>query len=86
MTLRLQSLVTEAINAKSGIKPITARTFEQDAACILEALLARATESEVLTAMEFQCFTSEAYLSTIRTLMAIAKRRRTMRCNAFAAD
>jgi hypothetical protein len=72
------SLIEEAIQAKgSKYSEASARTFRTDALAILEALVAEADESAVAAALARQGFRpSGSYLSTLRTLAAVARSRR----------
>jgi hypothetical protein len=73
------NVIEAAIAAKPHIKPITAHTFRNDAAVILESLIAETTEQSVLDAIERQGLRGYAYLSTFRSLKAKADTRRTER-------
>jgi len=76
---RFRSVIEEAIGAKPDLKRISADTFRGDAAAILESLLAELSEDAILGAMNHQGFKGEAYLSTLRALVAVAKERRSLR-------
>lgn len=76
---RFKSIVEEAISSKTEIKAITADTFRSDTAAILESLLAEFKENVVVDAMDHQGFEGKAYRSTIRTLAAIVRERRSLR-------
>ena len=76
---RFRSVIEEAICAKPDLKRISADTFRGDAAAILESLLAELSEDAILGAMNHQGFKGEAYLSTLRALVAVAKERRSLR-------
>ncbi|HVK07601.1 MAG TPA: hypothetical protein VM597_02375 [Gemmataceae bacterium] len=75
---RHDSLIEEAIRQKGpGYSESSARTFRTDALAILEALVAEADESAVAAALARQGFRpSGSYLSTLRTLAAVARSRR----------
>ena len=75
----MKSVIETAIGAKDGIKEITAVTFRNDAAAILESLLAELSEEEVLRAIERQGFSAAAYRPTLRALAAISRSRRVER-------
>lgn len=73
---RMPSVVKAAIKAKGELEPITVMTYERDAACILESLVAQYSEQEVLTALKAQGFDAPAYRSLLRALAKLAKARR----------
>jgi hypothetical protein len=73
------NVVEAAIAAKPHIKPITAHTFRNDAAVILEALIAETDEQSVLAAINRQGLQGYAYLSTFRSLKSKADTRRNER-------
>ena len=73
---RFPSVIEAAISEKSEIKEITADTIRSDAAAILEALVAEFDEQAILLAMNNQGFAGKAYLSTLRSLIEVAQKRR----------
>ncbi len=83
---RLRSVIEEAIESKHNIKDITADTFRQDAAVILESILAEFDELLVLDALTHQGLEAKAYLSTLRKLADIARRRRSERTTRNEPD
>lgn len=76
---RMKSVVEAAIDAKDNIKEITATTFRNDAAAILESLVAELSEEVVTKALKNQGFTADAYLPTLRALTSLARSRRPQR-------
>ena len=78
---RMKSVVEAAIDAKDNIKEITATTFRNDAAAILESLVAELSEEVVIDAkaLKNQGFTADAYLPTLRALTSLARSRRPQR-------
>jgi hypothetical protein len=72
------SLIEDAIRAKGlEYSEASARTFRTDALAILEALVAEADEAQVAAALKRQGFRpSGSYLTTLRSLAAIAQSRR----------
>jgi hypothetical protein len=76
---RMKSVVEAAIDAKEDIKEITATTFRNDSAAILESLVAELSEGVVTKALKNQGFAADAYLPTLRALASLAKTRRPQR-------
>jgi ornithine cyclodeaminase/alanine dehydrogenase-like protein (mu-crystallin family) len=76
---RFNSVIEAAIKLKGDIKEITAKTFRQDAAVILESLVAEFNEQQILDAMAKQGVEAKAYHSTLRALIEEAKKRRSQR-------
>ena len=76
---RMKSVVEAAIDAKPDIKEITATTFRNDAAAILESLVAELSEGVVTKALANQGFAADAYLPTLRALTILARSRRPQR-------
>jgi hypothetical protein len=72
------SLIEEAIRAKGpSYSEASARTLRTDTLAILEAIVAEADEAGVAGALERQGFRSSgSYLTTLRTLAAVALSRR----------
>ena len=78
-TLRLRSVIEEAIHSKPHLKEISAKTLRSDAAAILESLLAELSEEVVLLAMNDQGFEGKAYMSSARAIADVARERRKLR-------
>lgn len=76
---RFRSVIEAAIQSKPNIKEITAVTFRNDAAAILESVVAEWNESDILMALERQGFEATAYQSTLRSLAEVARSRRSER-------
>lgn len=76
---RFPSIIEQVVASKPKIKKITADTFRNDAAAILESLVAEFKEDDVVGAMNQQGFKGEAYRQTIKSLAAVAKQRRLLR-------
>jgi 3-methyladenine DNA glycosylase Tag len=76
---RFNSVIEDAINSKGDIKEITAKTFRQDAAVILESLVAEFSERQMHDAMVKQGIKAKAYHSTLCSLIDVAKKRRPLR-------
>lgn len=79
MTRRFPSVIEEAIASKKAIKDITAKTFRTDSAAILESLVAEFDEKTILKALKNQGFAANAYSSTLKSLIEVAKDRRSIR-------
>ncbi|MCP5525068.1 MAG: hypothetical protein H7A46_26385 [Verrucomicrobiales bacterium] len=76
---RFKSVVEQALANRPGLKEISAVTFRQDSAVILESLLPAHSEADIAEAMDRQGFKGKACLPTIRALRNIGLDRRLLR-------